>query len=319
MSKPKQIVEQIKKYETIIIHRHVRPDPDAYGSQGGLAGIIKESFPEKKVYVTGTGEPSLNYLQTMDAVPDEAFEEALVIVCDTANQARIDDARYDSGAALIKIDHHPEVDKYGDIQWVDTSSSSTSEMIYQLYKENQEEGLRLNDNSARLIYAGIVGDTGRFLFPSTTNKTLGYAAELVRFDFDRPALFKEMYKTPLNVARLKGYVLQNFERHASGYSTIRLDKETLKKFDVTVTETSQLVGLLGDIEGILAWAFFVEEEDTIRVRLRSRGPVINGVAAKFNGGGHPMASGASASSWEETEQLAAELESVCRQYKEEQQ
>lgn len=100
----------------------------------------------------------------MDSVPDEAYQGALVIVCDTANQARIDDQRYKDGDLLIKIDHHPEVDRYGDIQWVDTSASSTCEMIYHLYTQWNEELFTLNEQAARLIYGGIVGDTGRFLF-----------------------------------------------------------------------------------------------------------------------------------------------------------
>ncbi|MGP4062572.1 DHH family phosphoesterase [Halobacillus sp. H74] len=312
------IVKAIKGHSTIVIHRHVRPDPDAYGSQAGLAKLIQATFPEKDVYITGAGEPTLDFLVTMDEVPDEAYSGALVIVCDTANQARIDDQRYDKGDMLIKIDHHPVVDDYGDIQWVDTNASSTSEMIFQLYTEMSDAGFVLHDEAARLIYAGIVGDTGRFLFPSTTKRTLSYAAELVNYKFDRPFLYDEMYKTPIHVAKLKGYVLQNFTVHPEGYSTVRLDKGTLDKYGVAPSETSQLVGLLGDIEGILAWAYFVEEEDNIRVRLRSKGPVINTVAANHNGGGHPMASGASASSWEETEEVAAELKEVCIQYKKEQ-
>ncbi|KHE67464.1 bifunctional oligoribonuclease/PAP phosphatase NrnA, partial [Halobacillus sp. BBL2006] len=204
------IAQSIKDYSTIIIHRHVRPDPDAYGSQAGLAEMIKGSFPDKQVYITGEGEPSLDFLSTMNRIPDEAYKGALVIVCDTANQARIDDQRYEKGDKLIKIDHHPEVDCYGDIQWVDTTSSSTCEMIYQLYLQNRNEGFSMNKKAARLIYAGIVGDTGRFLFPSTTEKTLSYAAELVNFSFDRRELYNEMYKTPLHVAKLKGYILQNF-------------------------------------------------------------------------------------------------------------
>lgn len=309
------IIQKIKEFSTIIIHRHVRPDPDAYGSQAGLAEIIKTNFPNKHVYVTGDEEPSLNFLVRMDETSDDIFNGALVIVCDTANQARIDDQRYSKGEQLIKIDHHPEVDRYGDIQWVDTSASSTCEMIYELYLNLSKEGATLNEEAARLIYAGIVGDTGRFLFPSTTTKTLSYASELVHYGFDRPALYNEMYKTPLHVAKLKGYVLQNIEWNELGYASIRLTKEILQDFQVEASETSQLVGVLGDIEGIITWVFFIEEEDSIRVRLRSKGPVINGIAEKHNGGGHPMAAGATASTWKETDNIIQELEEVCKKFK----
>ncbi|UOQ46160.1 bifunctional oligoribonuclease/PAP phosphatase NrnA [Halobacillus salinarum] len=307
----KQIGQAIKNYDSILIHRHVRPDPDAYGSQAGLAELIKASFPNKTVKITGEEDPSLSFLAEMENVEDEEYSNSLVIVCDTANQSRIDDQRYQNGSMLVKIDHHPLVDEYGDIQWVNTEASSASEMIYQLYKELLDQGFVMNEKAARLLYAGIVGDTGRFLFPSTTETTLHFAAELVGYSFDRPLLYNELYKTSERLAKLKGYILQNFTVHEEGYSTFRLSAETLKKFNVTSTETSQLVGILGDIEGVLAWAFFVEEEDTIRVRLRSKGPVVNDIAANHKGGGHPLAAGAQASGWEETEQIVSELKMAC--------
>ncbi|GGF06165.1 oligoribonuclease [Halobacillus andaensis] len=309
-----KIMDAIKQHKTIIIHRHVRPDPDALGSQGGLAEFIRYNFPEKKVLITGENEPSLQFLTKMDEVSDKDYEGALVIVCDTANQPRIDDQRYAEGAMLIKIDHHPIVDEYGDISWVDTQASSASEMVYSLYKKMAEQGYSLNERAASLLYAGIVGDTGRFLFPSTTEKTFAAASELVSYNFDRPEMYNQLYRTPVKVAKLKGYVLENFTLYPQGYSTVRLPKDILDKYEVSPTETSAIVGLLGDIEGILAWVYFVEEEDSIRVRLRSKGPIVNKIAENHNGGGHPMAAGATASSWEETDVIAEELKEACASF-----
>ncbi|MDC3412643.1 bifunctional oligoribonuclease/PAP phosphatase NrnA [Aquibacillus sp. 3ASR75-11] len=309
------IIAKIKANETVIIHRHVRPDPDAYGSQVGLAKIIKSSFPEKKVFVVGEEDPAFSFLAVMDDIQDAEYENALVIICDTANQARISDQRYNKGKEVIKIDHHPNVDPYGDIAWVDTEASSTSEMIFELYLFGKDKGLTCPDEAARLIYGGIVGDTGRFLFPSTTNKTFQYASDLVTFDFDRSALYEGLYNTKPHVAKLKGYVLQNFEITANGVSAVKLTKEILQEHQMTPMETGQLVGILGDIDGVYTWVFFVEEEDLIRVRIRSKGPVINEIAAKYNGGGHPMAAGASVYSWEETEQVKEDLEMVCAAFK----
>ncbi|MBP2077343.1 DHH family phosphoesterase [Oceanobacillus polygoni] len=307
----KQIIDAIKENDTIIIHRHVRPDPDAIGSQVGLKEIIKHSFPSKHVYVVGEDEPTLTFLASMDDIGDNVYENALVIVCDTANRPRIDDQRYTMGRQLIKIDHHPNVDVYGDVSVVDTTASSVSEMIFELYEQGREDGFRLNDTAARLLYAGIVGDTGRFMFPSTTKKTFQYAAELVTYDFDRPALYAELYSVEDNISRLQGYVLQEFELLPSGLCTIKLTKGILEKFHVSPDESSQLVNILSTIKGIKAWVFFIEEEDQIRVRLRSKGPVINEIAANYNGGGHPLASGATIYSWEEADNMTNELESAC--------
>ncbi|MBO1514232.1 DHH family phosphoesterase [Metabacillus bambusae] len=309
-----QILEEIHKNNTIIIHRHVRPDPDAYGSQCGLAEILKASYPEKNIFVVGESEPSLEFLYKMDLVEDDVYQEALVIVCDTANQARVSDQRYKNGKKLIKIDHHPNEDKYGDLLWVDTTAAATSEMIYELFLEGKEQGLVLSKKAAQLLYAGIVGDTGRFLFPSTTEKTFGYASALISEGIEFTPLYNELYKTKRNVAKLSGYVLQNFTLTSSGAASMNISKDILTEYEVTPSEASQLVGILGNIEGVISWVFFVEEENQIRVRLRSKGPVINELARKYNGGGHPLASGASIYSWEEAVQVLKDLEELCQDY-----
>lgn len=309
-----QILAEIEKYETIIIHRHVRPDPDAYGSQGGLAAILQESFPDKKIYAVGLEEPTLHYMRRLDVIEDEVYNGALVIVCDTANEERICDKRYTLGDKLIKIDHHPNEDPYGDLLWVDTSASSCSEMIYEFYLKGQAKGLKMNDSAARLLYAGIVGDTGRFLFPSTTEKTLGYAGELIHYNFSRTELFDKMYELDLNIVKLNGYILQNFELQENGVASVKLTKELLKEYNAKPAEASLLVGILGNVKGIKAWVFFIEEDEQIRVRLRSKGPVINVVARKFKGGGHPLASGASIYSWNEVDDVLKALGEVCETY-----
>lgn len=310
------IVSKIKEYEKIIIHRHESPDPDALGSQAGLAEIIKASFPEKKVYIVGEEEKDLTFLTKMDEIADEEYEGALVIVTDTANTERISDKRYERGDFLIKIDHHPNVDTYGDLLWVDTAASSASEMIYSLYDQHKEE-LILNDAGALLLYAGIVGDTGRFRYPNTTSNTHRYVSELMKYPIDQNDFYSSLYKKELRVTRLEGYVLQNFEILDGGLGVMNLTKEILEKFDVTTGESSALVNSFSGVEGLLAWVYFVEdaEEGKIRVRLRSKGPHINTVAAKYNGGGHPLASGARVTTWEETKSMIADLQQVCWDFK----
>ncbi|WP_019154829.1 DHH family phosphoesterase [Robertmurraya massiliosenegalensis] len=306
-----KILETIQKYDTIIIHRHVRPDPDAYGSQGGLAELLKASFPDKSIYMVGKEEPSLNYLSRLDQISDDTYNGALVIVTDTANEARICDERYKLGDYVIKIDHHPNEEPYGDMIWVDTDASSCSEMIYDLYLEGKNSGLKMSDTAARLLYAGIVGDTGRFLYPSTTEKTFAYASELIKYKFDRTELFDRMYELPPNLVKLNGYVLQNFNMNEHGVASMILNKELLKEFGTVPSEASLLVSILGNVKGILAWVFFIEEADQIRVRLRSKGPVINTIARNYNGGGHPLAAGASIYSWDEVANVMKELEEAC--------
>lgn len=312
----RQIIDTIEKYDKIIIHRHVRPDPDAYGSQIGLKKLIQTNYPDKTVYTVGTHDESLSFLAKPDLIEDDLFTGALIIITDTANTERIDDQRYTKGDYLIKIDHHPNDDPYGDILWVDTSASSVSEMIYELFTEGKMyKNWTLSDESARLLFAGIVGDTGRFLFPSATEKTFEIAGQLIKYNFDRSKLFDGMYEKEHKLLKLQGFMYQNFTIDENGAVYIKLTKEILNEFGATPSDTSLLVGSFGDIKNICAWAIFIEEEDQIRVRLRSKGPVINELAKKYNGGGHPLASGATAYSWEEVDQVIADLKEICKYYK----
>ncbi|WP_167630020.1 DHH family phosphoesterase [Listeria valentina] len=310
----KDILKAIESYETIILHRHVRPDPDAYGSQMGLAAIIRASFPDKNVYSVGEAEPSLTFLGELDTISDDVYHGALVIVCDTANTERIDDARYTQGDKLIKIDHHPNDDAYGDLIWVNTAASSCSEMITAFYEEFSDQ-LALDETAARLLYGGIVGDTGRFLYPSTTEETFRMAAKLVEFPFDRSALYQKLYEVPLNTMRLSGYIFEHFELEENGAATIYISKEILNKFGCTAKQASNLVSSVENAKGLEAWLMFIEEEDDIRVRLRSKGPIINELAKEYRGGGHPLASGATVYTQTEVQEMRDKLIQLCDQYK----
>lgn len=306
----KTILAKIKAYDTIIIHRHMKPDPDALGSQVGLKEVITSNFPQKTVKVTGYNEPSLSWLAQMDDVSDKDYEGALVIVVDTANRPRIDDQRYLNGNFLIKIDHHPDEDHYGDLSYVDTKASSASEIITDFALQNQ---LKLSDQAARLLYAGILGDTGRFLYPATTSKTFIIASELLKYDFDFAALARQMDSFPYKIAKLQAYVFENLEIDKNGAARIILSQEILKKFNLTDAETSAIVSSPGKIDTVQVWAIFVEQADGhYRVRLRSKSTVINEVAKRHAGGGHPLASGANSYSLAENEDIYQELKNLLK-------
>lgn len=286
------ILAQIKKYDTIIIHRHQRPDPDAYGSQVGLAEIIRASFPKKKVYQVGEMVSRFDWLVSQDEIEDSVYDNALVIVTDTANRPRVDDERYTKGKYLIKIDHHPNDDVYGDICWVNTQASSCSEIIYDFYAACQAE-LTLPASAARVLYAGIVGDTGRFMYDATTPHTLRVAAALVETGIDATQLNRKLDSISEPLARLSAYVLENMvvTKHKAAY--VILTREIMAKYNLSDGGTAPVVPLLGKLEEVVCWTVLVEQENhSYRLRIRSKGPVINELAKEYHGGGHPLASGA---------------------------
>ncbi|AKG75312.1 hypothetical protein AAT16_08380 [Salinicoccus halodurans] len=285
--------------------RHVRPDPDALGSQLGLKAILKVIFPNKSITALGEEEESLNYLGRMDTV--STLENPLLIVLDTANKDRID-GDLSVGEKVIKIDHHPDHDSYGDINIVETGVSSTSELIYLLTSLWGFDNDYINDESARVLFAGIVGDTGRFLFSNTSSMTHKIASELKKFDFNAAKDMQLMNVQSINQFRFKGYLIDNFEITEKGVLSVWVPKSVLRKYELTSNEASMSVNLYREIEEAKIWFMAVEEEDEIRVRLRSKDTVINDVAKQFGGGGHPFASGASLSSKEGISEVIAALD-----------
>lgn len=306
------ILAQIKAADTIIIHRHQRPDPDAFGSQFGLAELIKTSFPEKQVHVVGKQVPSMTWMGEMEQIPDSLYDDALVIVTDTANSPRVDDRRFDYGKVLVKIDHHPNDEPYGDYTWVIEGASSTSAMIFAFYKEFEDE-LTLSDAGASYLYAGIVGDTGRFLY-ATKSETMQVVADLMKFDFDWFKINQQMDTISVEAARASGYVYNNMVTTDNGFNYIILTSEVVENFNLGDFGTAFIVPLLGKINTVKAWAVFEQQDDGFfRVRLRSRNTVINEIAKRHGGGGHKFASGAFAKDIDEVHEIIREADETLKE------
>lgn len=310
-----EVWQEIKKYDKIMIHRHVSPDPDAYGSQLGLKALIQHHYPNKVVKAVGYSEATLSWMGEMDEVSDEEYQGALVIVTDTANAKRIDDVRYDLGTFLIKLDHHPANEDFANINVVHTHACATSELIIELFEANKEDyDLTLTKDVAELLYAGIIADSGRFLYDNTTKETLNRVAMLYDLGIERDRIHHEMYKRQLNIIQAQGYVLSHFEVSQAGVAFVKMTKEQQAAFNLTTATRSALVNVLANIEGIHVWVCFFENDDNIRVNIRSGGPVINTVAENFDGGGHPKASGALIYDWDACKDVIQALDDACLAY-----
>lgn len=310
-----EIYAKIKEYDTIILHRHISPDPDAIGSQAGLGRSIKLAFPEKRVLYAGVDWGDLTWINKGDDIKDEDYKGALVITTDTADRPRVSDQRYDMGDFLIKMDHHPNVDPYGDLYYVNDQAPAASEIIADFLISQK---MPITAEVALPIYAGIVGDTGRFMYPETTAHTFEIAAMLAKTGIDLTQIARNISDVTFKQAKLQSSVLDYMTVDKSGAAYAVLTQADLKKMGVTTEEASVTVSTPGRIKDILTWCVIVELEDgTYRVHYRSKGPVINELAAKHNGGGHALASGAKAKDEAEIKQIFAELIDVTNKYKEE--
>lgn len=309
------ILDKIMEYQTIIIHMHQRPDGDCYGAGFGLKEILKESFPEKTIFVVGETAEYVKFIGDVDVIPDSAYQNALAIVVDTATRDRVADQRYSQAAYVIKIDHHLPIDAYGDYQYVDTSRPATSQIILEFYLEFYQL-LKLNMKAARALYTGIVTDTGRFKYRSVTADTFKAVAHLLDYGLDFSDVLSSLDVKSENLMRLQGYVLQSFEKSPNGVAYIKMKPDIIHKYGVTLEEATSLVNELSVLEDCPVWILFAEyEERFVRARLRSKGPAIDQLANQYEGGGHPMACGANLGTWEKADELIADADELVKNYK----
>lgn len=309
------ILNEIKNYQTIILHRHTSPDPDALGSQAGLARSLRLAFPDKRILCAGQNdEGDLIWINKMDPVTAQDYQGALVITTDTANTPRVSGPYYRQGDFLIKIDHHPDVDPYADMSFVDPRAAAASEIVADFILE---EKLPLTKEVAAPLYAGIVGDTGRFMYADTSAHTFMIAAKLKQTGIDIAAIARQISDVTMAQAKLQAQVAQNMKTDPVGAAYAILTQKQMAALGVNSAQSYCTVSTPGRIKGVEAWNVFVEKADgSYRVHYRSKGPIINGLAAKHDGGGHELAAGANAHDLKEIKQIFAELVEVTRKYNE---
>lgn len=315
MNKFKQIYKKIKKYDTIVIARHIGADPDALGSTLGLKESIKETFKNKKVYVVGAPASKHKYIGTLDKFTDELYDNSLLIVLDTPDIKRIDGVDVSKFSFVIKIDHHPFIEKYASIELIDTKSSSASQLVIELIKNTK---LKLNKSCAEKLYIGVIGDTNRFLYYYTTPKTFDLVSYMIKkTNIDFTSLYENMYLRSLHDLKFQSYIIDNITLTENGFGYIKIDQDILDHYKIDAATSSNMVNFLTYIEDMYAWAIFTYDKlnDNIRGSIRSRGPIINEVASNYNGGGHIYASGVRVDNFDTIDSLINDLDKVCMEYK----
>jgi phosphoesterase RecJ-like protein len=310
-----QILNAIKKYDKIAIYRHVFPDFDALGTQLGLAQWIHDNFPKKTVKVLGENHSTFTprLYPVMDIVNDDFFDEkTLSIVVDTGNLARIDDSRYAKGGFVIKIDHHPDVDHYGNLSLVDTTTCAASELIM-LMLLTYGNKYKLSKQAAVYFYSGIVGDSGRFLYGSTSSKTFYIAQTLLATGINvNEDVYLKMYEKTVDDLKVTAYLLNNFTVSPKGVAYYTLTHKQQVDLGIASDRGKDNVNLFANIKDIHAWCSISEDiEDKVwRVSIRSKKTPINDVARKYEGGGHPQASGCKLNSITDLPNLIADLDAI---------
>lgn len=311
----KQVFEKIKEYDNVVIARHIGADPDALGSQFALKNIILELFPDKKVYAVGNPASRFKFFGSQDKIDNLNTNKSLCIVLDTPDIKRIDGADINDFEFVIKIDHHPIIDKYANIEIIDDNACSSSQLILEFVYENN---ISLSESCAEKLFLGIVGDTDRFLHDYTSPRTFELVTRLLKdTNIDFTKLYGYLYQRPIAEVRFEGYIYQNITLTENGVAYVKLTDKLMKEYGVDSAAAGNMINDLKFVNEITVWVFLSEDikSNLIRANIRSVGPYVNDIATKYGGGGHKYASGVKLKSWEEADKLIKDLDIITKEYK----
>ena len=311
------IFNTIKEYDRIFLFRHIRMDGDCTGATKGLQAILKASFPEKEIYLLDNQTSGyLAFLGEDGAeADDEFYKGGLAIVLDTATKDRISSKKYELCEKLIKIDHHINVEPYGDLTWVEEDACSCCQIITEFYDTFKNE-LVLTEDAALYLYTGLVTDSGRFRFRSVSGKTLRLAGILLDRGIDTEKLYAHLYLNDFEALKFRAEVYEKMQITENGVAYIYVNEAMQEKYHLTYEDASAVISALDSIKGSLIWIAFIDSaEKTIRVRLRSRFVAVNEIAERYRGGGHAQACGATVYNEEEMNALIADADKLLGEFK----
>lgn len=280
----------LSKYKNIVIVRHEKPDLDALGSQYGLYFYLQNRYPHINVLAYGYIPEQLSWFRKFQNFSNDKLytftpSDTLQVVLDTSTANRVEDLFPEMDKIII--DHHPQVTDNGFTnvihKMIKVGASSTSEIL--------AGGVYLDGLSdkriADCLYRGIYGDTGSFKFniKSSTFDVLNALAQLV----DVNKINQQLQQVSLEDWKLKRDIIKGIMFH----DNVAYVYAPWGKYDGSAEKVALYVNEMANIEGIDGWIMFVEQPNkTIRMRIRSKNKPINKFAQRYNGGGHPLASGA---------------------------
>ncbi len=288
----------IESAETFVITAHTRPDADAIGSILALARGLR--VLEKSVVVLSEdGVPdTCTWLPDVDKVQretsDRGFDVGIICDCNSAGRCGTSGEVATSAKSLLIIDHHKPGDSDCEptLFLGDSSSASTAELVFELL-----HGLSIfiDTETAELLMAGIVGDTGGFRFSNVNAQTLEFASRLVALGASPSRASREIYENrSMANTKLLGVALLAIQTELEGrLAWSQVAKEDFARFNATDADTDSIVNHVRAIKGADVGVLFRElDEKVTRVSLRSWGKVdVNAIANTFGGGGHVAAAG----------------------------
>jgi phosphoesterase RecJ-like protein len=294
-----QAAHAIDAADTVALACHVNPDGDALGSMLALHHVLRAagrpsvaSFSEP--FVVAPHYRALPGLDLLTPPSDYPSSPDVMVTFDCGSLARLGDLQRPAKDArqLVVIDHHASNDRFGSVNLVEPEAAATAVLVYRLV---EHLGLSLNREAAVCLYAGIVCDTGRFQYESTTDEVFEIARDLVGYDVPLADLNRSLFEEHrFDYLRMVGELLGRATLVPDRrFVWVAVSQADLRHFGVTIEETEGLIDIIRRTREADVSCVLKEEPDgSLRISLRSLGAVdVRTIAQDFGGGGHRFAAG----------------------------
>ncbi|MCX7795677.1 MAG: DHH family phosphoesterase [bacterium] len=284
-----KIIRLIKEKNKFLIVSHIYPDGDAIGSVLGLLSLLIKLGKTASAYIADRIPRQFQHLPNIELIKttlDKNLEVEVTFILDSSNIERIGLASRFISPLMVNIDHHPDNSLFADINLVDSSASSTSEIVFNLLKS-----FPLDRDIVSSLYYGLLSDTGGFMYGNTNQQTFKTALEMLRYGISPGEIaYKVFYSIPYDTMKL----------YIEIASSVKIDRETkiawcivpleIMESDNFQNNTSPLLDILLRVEEADTVILFKEHKDKYRVSLRSKTRDVGSVARILGGGGHRGAS-----------------------------
>lgn len=292
------IKEAILQAKSIGLCGHVKPDGDCLGSSLSLYKGIKQINNNVSIIKNDKVPDYLHILKNTEDMtdynPDLSYD--LFIVLDSSSIDRIGDCQslFNKANKTICIDHHRSNTFFADINLVDGEKSSTCELVYELITAMD---LKYDIDMSNNTFIGLLTDTNRFMYTSTTGRTLEIASDLMNNGIDKDAIMQALYQSNSLISyKLTGIVIENAKfLYDNKLSICPLTTSDLDSIGATRDDIEDKINLIRDIDTVeVACLIKQEGPDQFDISFRSKNHVdVSKIALSLGGGGHLRAAGCS--------------------------
>lgn len=300
----KDISSYLSAHENFLLVPHEDPDGDTLGAALGLAIAFKKAGKNSRIFLPKPLSFGLQFLQgPLDAMgggfvwsemPRDLSRIEQVIYFDCADTQLVQKSSHligDGRFSSINIDHHVDNKRYADINFVDPTCASTTQVVYNIINTMKIE---LDKDILLPLYTGLVTDTGSFAYSNTTEAVFEMAATCLKYGVKPYDVYRYVYEEkPYEVVALLGEMLTKIHIEPNKkVAWVYVTQEILDRYSGTSSYTEGVVNHLRSIRGIEVAIVIRQSNTVLRVSLRSKSDIkVNQIAAQFNGGGHEKASG----------------------------